>query len=58
LITISAALSTVVNRRPHSGQLRRRRIAVPSSELRESMTRLSEYLQNGQCTLPSDFRLG
>jgi len=38
----------VVKRRPHSGQARRRRIAVPSSVVRESMTLLSVCRQNGQ----------
>jgi hypothetical protein len=40
----------VVNRRPHAGHDLRRRIAVPSSAVRLSMTRLSECRQNGQCT--------
>jgi len=41
LTTASTAVSTVVNRRPHSGQDRRRRIACPSSVSRESTTRES-----------------
>jgi len=42
--------SWVVNRRPHSGHDLRRRIAVPSSATLLSMTRLSGWRQNGQCT--------
>ena len=41
LATIRMTVSCVVNRRPHSGHDRRRRIAVPSSAVRLSMTRLS-----------------
>ena len=41
LTTVRLAVSTVVNRRPHSGHCRRRRIAVPSSVARESTTRES-----------------
>jgi len=44
------AVSTVVNRRPHEGHCRRRRIEVPSSVARESTTRESSCRQNGQCT--------
>jgi hypothetical protein len=40
--------SNVVNLPPHSGQLRRRRIAAPSSEGRLSLTWLSMCPQNGQ----------
>jgi hypothetical protein len=43
-------VSCVVNRRPQAGHARRRRIAVPSSPVRLSMTRLSECLQYGQYT--------
>src|SRR3954452_17519617 len=50
LTTVRLAVSSVLNRRPHSGHCRRRRIAVPSSLLRESTTRESEFLQNGQFT--------
>ncbi|GGV28246.1 hypothetical protein GCM10010495_50500 [Kitasatospora herbaricolor] len=50
LTTISAAVSTVVNRRLQSGHWRRRRIELPSSVVRLSTTRLSECLQKGQCT--------
>jgi hypothetical protein len=39
-----------VNRLPHSEHDRRRRITVPSSAIRLSMTRLSLCLQNGQRT--------
>jgi hypothetical protein len=39
--TIKMTDSCVVNRRPHSGQDLRRRIAVPSSATLLSMTRLS-----------------
>jgi hypothetical protein len=42
--------SCVVNRRPHSGQDLRRRIAVPSSATLLSITRLSGWRQNGQYT--------
>src|SRR3954470_8897790 len=48
LTTASTASSTVVNRRPHAGQERRRRVVAPSSASRESMTRLSALWQNGQ----------
>jgi hypothetical protein len=41
LATIRMTDSWVVNRRPHSGQDRRLRIAVPSSATRLSTTRLS-----------------
>ena len=41
LATIRMTDSCVVNRRPHSGQDRRLRIAVPSSATRLSITRLS-----------------
>src|SRR3954470_13106791 len=51
LRTASAVVSTVVKRRPHSGQARRRRIAAPSSCSRESTTRESGCRQNGQCTV-------
>jgi hypothetical protein len=50
LTTIKITVSCVVNRLPHSGHDRRRRIAVPSSAVRLSMTRLSLCLQNGQRT--------
>ena len=50
LATIRMTVSWVVNRRPHSGHARRRRIAVPSSAVRLSMTLLSGFRQNGQCT--------
>src|SRR5829696_4433494 len=50
LTTASTASSTVVNRRPHFGQDRRRRVVAPSSASRESMTRLSALWQNGQRT--------
>ncbi len=49
LTTLRLALSSVVKRRPHSGHWRRRRMAVPSSVVRESMTRESVCRQNGQC---------
>ena len=41
LLTMSSTVSWVVNLRPHSGQLRRRRIAAPSSVERLSMTLVS-----------------
>ena len=50
LTTASTASSTVVNRRPHAGHERRRRVVAPSSASRESMTRLSALWQNGQRT--------
>ena len=53
LTTASIASSTVVKRRAHSGQDRRRRIAWPSSTSRESMTRESGCRQNGH-RIPSD----
>jgi hypothetical protein len=46
--TIRMTVSWVVNRRPHSGHDLRRRIAVPSSAVRLSMTRLSGFRQKGQ----------
>src|SRR5712691_3113946 len=48
LATIRITVSWVVNRRPHSWHDRRRRIAAPSSAVRLSITRLSEYRQYGQ----------
>jgi hypothetical protein len=50
LPTIKMTVSWVVNRRPHSGHDLRRRIAVPSSAVLLSMTRLSGWRQKGQCT--------
>ena len=50
LTTVRLAVSTVLKRRPHCGQTRRRRIATPSSVLRESTTRESAERQNGQFT--------
>src|SRR4029453_17271774 len=47
LTTASTASSTVVNRRPHSGQDRRRRMICPSSASRESTTRESACRQYG-----------
>ncbi|GGZ89324.1 hypothetical protein GCM10010389_29530 [Streptomyces echinoruber] len=47
--TIREHVSTVVNRREHSGHWRRLRIDVPSSVVRLSTTRLSGCLQKGQC---------
>jgi hypothetical protein len=44
----SCTRSNVVKRPPHSGHERRRRIAAPSSEGRESFTWLSAWPQNGQ----------
>src|SRR5680860_1535486 len=52
LTTVRLVVSTVVKRRPHSGHWRRRRIAAPSSAVRESTTRESEWRQNGQCIWP------
>jgi hypothetical protein len=46
--TVRLAVSSVLNRRPHSGHCLRRRIAAPSSALRESTTRESVFRQNGQ----------
>ena len=50
LATMRMTVSWVVKRRPHAGHDRRRRIAVPSSAVRLSMTRLSACLQCGQYT--------
>src|SRR5918912_1229667 len=50
LTTARTGSSTVVKRRPHTGQDRRRRVVAPSSVSRESMTRLSGLWQNGQRT--------
>jgi len=47
LMTATMACSTVVKRRPHSWQLRRRRMAWPSSCSRESTTRESGWRQYG-----------
>ncbi len=47
LTTASTASSTVVNRLPHSGQARRRRMSWPSSASRESTTRESACRQYG-----------
>lgn len=47
LTTASTASSTVVNRLPHSGQDRRRRMSWPSSASRESTTRESACRQYG-----------
>ncbi|GAA3465623.1 hypothetical protein GCM10018965_001750 [Nonomuraea roseola] len=41
LLTISRTVSCVVNLRPHSGQVRRRLMAPPSSVERLSMTLVS-----------------
>src|SRR3954469_6311863 len=48
LTTARTASSTVVNRRPHSGHERRRRISWPSSASRESTTLESACRQYGQ----------
>src|SRR5690242_15244489 len=48
LVTVRLAVSIVVKRRPHSGHWRRRRMELPSSVVRESMTRESVCRQNGQ----------
>ena len=48
LTTWRLAVSMVVKRREHWGHSRRRRIAWESSLARESMTRDSGCLQNGQ----------
>src|SRR4029453_10651797 len=50
LTMASTASSTVVNRLPHSGHERRRRINWPSSASRESTTRESACRQYGQRT--------
>src|SRR5699024_11218414 len=47
--TDSEAVSTVEKRREQCGHWRRRRIAAPSSDVRESTTRESGWRQNGQC---------
>ena len=48
LTTASTGSSTVVKRRPHAAQDLLRRVAWPSSTSRESITRQSEWRQNGQ----------
>jgi hypothetical protein len=55
LTTVRLAVSTVLKRRPHWGQTLRRRIATPSSVLRESTTRESADRQNGQFTAVASF---
>src|SRR5690625_3359206 len=50
LATMSRTFSCVVNRRSQTGQLRRRRMAAPSSADLLSITRVSGWRQNGQCT--------
>ena len=55
LTTVRLAVSTVLKRRPHCGQTRRRRMATPSSVLRESTTRESPDRQNGQFTPVASF---
>src|SRR5699024_4837647 len=47
--TDSEAVSTVEKRREQCGHCRRRRIAAPSSDVRESTTRESGWRQDGQC---------
>ncbi len=49
--TVSDAVSEVLKRMPHSGHWRLLRIDDPSSEVLESVTRESGFLQNGQCIL-------
>src|SRR5688572_32293039 len=48
----SSAVSKVVNRSPQERHSRRRRIWCPSTARRESVTLVSSWLQNGQCTAP------
>src|SRR5262245_19672358 len=55
LSTVSCISSTVVNRFSQLSQRRRRRIAVPSSETRESRTLVSVCRQYGQCILGPPF---
>src|SRR5690606_8888899 len=50
LTTERLEVSMVVKRRWQSVHSRRRRMAEPSSAVRESMTRESAFRQNGQCT--------
>jgi hypothetical protein len=49
LTTMSCICSIVVNRFSQAEQVRRRRIAPPSSATRLSSTLVSVCLQNGQC---------
>src|SRR5699024_3892182 len=49
LSTEREAVSEVEKRREQFGHWRRRRIVAPSSDVRESTTRESEWRQNGQC---------
>src|SRR5689334_24610559 len=53
LLTIAGNListvSNVLKRSPHFSHSRRRRIVEPSSETRESITRVSSCWQKGQC---------
>src|SRR5699024_5886278 len=49
LSTDREAVSEVENRLEQFGHWRRRRIVAPSSDVRESTTRESEWRQNGQC---------
>ena len=58
LTTLRVAVSVVLNRRPHSGHCRRRRIESPSSLVRESTTRESGYLQNGQNMVGQAYGMG
>ena len=55
LMTLRLAVSVVLNRRPHSGHCLRRRIASPSSLVRESITRVSGWRQNGQNIVAQEY---
>jgi hypothetical protein len=48
--SFSSTVSIVEKRSPHDGHSRRRRMVEPSSETRESITRVSMFWQKGQCT--------
>ena len=50
---VRLAVSRVLNRRPHSGHCRRRRMAAPAAVLREPTTRESAWRQKGQFTTGS-----
>jgi hypothetical protein len=54
---MSNTVSWVVNLRPHSGQVRLRLMAAPSSVDRLSMTLVSGWRQKGQCICSTSPRL-
>src|SRR5690606_22900860 len=48
--SLISTVSSVEKRSPQASQPRRRRMVAPSSDTRESITRVSTCWQNGQCT--------